>query len=103
MARTRLKSAFLLYNRRWFSSSLDPDTLVSWSSSLGKGVAGEYDPSDGSIRLAASLRPFDSVWRLTLLHEMAHLASEPEPAEHGPRWNRIMKRLAKAGAFNTLW
>ena len=38
--------------------------------------------------------------RHTLLHEMAHASGV---YNHGPRFDREMLRLAKAGAFNGIW
>lgn len=44
--------------------------------------------------------------RLTLLHEMAHIAVEirhRRPMGHGAVWQREMLRLARAGAFANWW
>jgi hypothetical protein len=98
---TRLKRQFLRYNNAFFGGALDPDMRVTWSSRLGKGVMGDYDSEQ--IRIAAALKPFVAAWKLTLLHEMAHAATDTERAEHGPRWNREMRRLYRLGAFDSLW
>jgi SprT-like family len=42
----------------------------------------------------------------TLLHEMAHISVRskfPRAYGHGPRFHKEMLRLAKLGAFNTIW
>lgn len=97
---TTLKRQFHTYNRR-LGLDLDPDTIVIWSRRLPRGVAGDYSP--GTIRINAALKPFASVWKLSLVHEMAHAATESELTEHGPRWLALMRRLARTGALDKLW
>lgn len=94
-----LKLAFLAYNRQWFDNRLPTDTIVKWSSSVD--YMGSFE--DGTITINSTFKRWNSVWRLTLLHEMAHLLTENEQEEHGPRWHWEMHRLARAGAFDPLW
>ena len=95
---TRLKRAFLDYNQRWFNGKLAPDTIVRWAE------MDEMGTSTGQLILVnRKLRRWDSAWKLTLFHEMAHVATDSEVAEHGPRWLRVMRSLARRGAFDKLW
>jgi hypothetical protein len=97
----KLREAFALYNSLYFASKLSPDTIVVWSSRLKRDVAGEFD-GDTTVRINSRLRHLRPCWKLTLLHEMAHVATASEVEEHGPRWNREMRRLYRVGAFDTL-
>ena len=56
------------------------------------------------ITLASDLSRLSrtSVAMMTLLHEMCHLAV-PKRIWHGPKFQKEMLRLAKAGAFKELW
>lgn len=42
------------------------------------------------------------MWRMTLLHEMAHMALWPD-RKHGKKFTAEMLRLAQLGAFDKLW
>lgn len=97
---TKLKDAFLTYNVLYFSGQLATDTIVVWSHGLGRNCCGTCDPD--LIRINAALKRFEPVWRTTLLHEMAHLTTQDERAEHGKRWKREMRRLMRLGAFDGL-
>ncbi len=96
-----LRAAFDTYNSLYFANKLPHDTIVMWSSRLGRDVAGEFD-GDTTIRINTRLRHLRPCWRLTLLHEMAHVATSTEVEAHGPRWQREMRRLYRANAFDTL-
>lgn len=54
------------------------------------------------IRHNVLLRPFTKVVAGNMLHEMAHIATWDERAEHGTRWQAEMRRLLRAGAFDTI-
>lgn len=97
---TTLKKAYLLYNKLYFNDALPPTTVVKWGTLIGD-EEGEWT-DDKEIIVNTKLRRFHNSWRLTLLHEMAHQATDDETAEHGPRWRRLMKRLYKKGAFDDL-
>ena len=45
------------------------------------------------------------VWAATLLHEMVHVQQWRTPTDqmHGRKFQKRMKQLAAAGAFNRLW
>lgn len=98
---SKLTAQFTEYNDLYFNGELAPDTIVKWSSVLDPIVVGDFD-GDRTIRLNAALKNFRPVWKLTLLHEMAHQATPNEVEEHGPQWHREMRRLYRAGAFADL-
>lgn len=96
---TELRRAYAFYNKRYFEGQLPDKMVVKWSRSLkGYGCF-----NDNGIRLAYWMKSHWMLWNITLLHEMAHVATDSEKAEHGPRWNREMHRLARIGAFDKLW
>lgn len=93
-----LQHTFDAFNREWFGNQLPPDTIVKWATIKGMGTY-----NDGVIEVNRKLREWPPAWKLTLLHEMAHLATDSELAEHGPRWLRQMHSLARRGAFDKFW
>lgn len=96
---TRLAAAYREYNKLYFSNKLPHDIDVKWKKNMppiGLWIA-------GTILINAAYKKEHMIWRLTLLHEMAHVATAAEKAEHGPRWKREMRRLARIGAFDKLW
>lgn len=81
------------------------------------GVEGEGESNDYLGYCVDHLAPYTAMililrgcgrhqTRMTLLHEMAHIAVEiryKRPMGHGPVWQREMLRLAKIGAFANWW
>jgi hypothetical protein len=62
-------------------------------------------PVHWSITICRTLRNSRSLSVMTLLHEMVHLEQENQFAcgAYGWKFNRRMKELAAAGAFNGFW
>ena len=96
----RLKRTYRSYNRRYFNNRLPnpPEVKIAW---------GDIEPLLGyqlsdEIVLSKKTHRQDSVWKMTLLHEMVHLSLPDEP-EHGKVFQKGMLRLAKLGAFKNLW
>lgn len=108
------KELYDFLNCRYFKSRL-PDLPVNWGHR-------EYGPKrarhwmGGTHFCGTPLKPFkitlnpkykDSyvVWAQTLLHEMVHVQQWYLPREqaHGRKFQKRMKQLAAAGAFNGLW
>ncbi len=111
---TKLKRVFHYYNWKYFEGRLDPDTVVKWAveppatyrlaRASDTGFYGCFTPGDpGTITVHRNWKKYDQVWKASLLHEMAHLATEDEQAAHGPRWLRKMKGLVRRGAFDKLF
>ena len=104
-----------LFNSRYFRNKL-PKIPVKWSDPSGRRYTGEsrgimgatWFNGDGRPRMI-SLNPkyksSGTVWVTTLLHEMVHVEQYNLPAKqaHGRKFQKRMKRLANAGAFNHLW
>lgn len=88
------------YNSLYFNNLLPADLEVKWSQ-LNPDCLGLY--SEGCIELNSRYRGWQRTTRFTLLHEMAHASTHNETDEHGPRWKKEMRRLAKLGAFDDLW
>ena len=56
----------------------------------------------GEIRINKDLKKWSKIAEHTLIHEMVHLSLPPK-VFHGPRFEKEMLRLAKAGAFKGVW
>lgn len=97
-----LKWWYRRYNRRFWGGRL-PAADIRFaridSSCLGQCIVFDGIPE---IRIATGIRKWTKVCKTTLLHEMVHVAL-PRRVEHGPRFEREMRRLASAGAFEGLW
>jgi len=99
-----LKRAFNQYNKKYFKNRLMSDMIVRWRQWPDEKTVALFGQGGfWTIQINIDVSPFECVWRLALLHEMAHAATNDETLHHGPRWRREMQRLAKAGAFNKLW
>ncbi len=94
-------------NARWFGGRLPKDVAVRYSAHMPNGFwAYTRRLPDGRfvITLERYLARTPNAARLTLLHEMAHIATwGREFNDHGPIWQAEMHRLADAGAFDALW
>ena len=119
-----LKRKYRIFNKRYFRGSLPDDMIVEWSDKLAKkhmagthihGLRGLKCPGGKKrcrgnyIRISPELKGLPTVAELTLLHEMVHAKSHRgdlrycECGRSGRAFQREMKRLALAGAFNELW
>ena len=100
MAKQTLEQAYRYFNRKYFHNRLPhpSDMLLRWGSIKGMG----YQQGD-EIVINRKDRRRDSVWKLTLLHEMCHAALPNAAPDHGKEFQREMLRLAKMGAFHNLW
>jgi hypothetical protein len=98
---TALKREFNRINKKYFGGQL-PDVGVKWKRyrNADRGCMGICWPED--IEINAAHKSWKKVWGITLIHEMAHLATVEEKAQHGPKWEKEMKRLFKMGAFQGL-
>lgn len=99
MTNKELQRWYRLYNNKYFSGKLPPAKVkfakMEWM--------GETYCVLGEIYINKALKRWPSGGvRFTLLHEMVHL-SLPPIVMHGPRFQKEMLRLAKAGAFEGVW
>jgi len=128
LARYSLKHYYDVINSRYYRNTLPTDCRVFWSSELPENVMGDYSPErhilaqrvrgtdkgtyrkmyerKHTIRINTNL--YDVGKRtvlLTLFHEIVHLKLKLRKSrhDHGPDFQKEMKRLAKVGAFSGLW
>lgn len=99
MTNRDLQRWYRRYNKEYFGGKLPPARVrfakIAW---MGEAYLGS-----GEIYINVLLKKWERGGaRFTLLHEMAHL-SLPASVDHGPRFQKEMLRLAKAGAFNGVW
>lgn len=99
-----------LYNAKFFDNQLPQDTTVIFVPKIGKvksvrksacAITLFYEKEPPIIAIQRSK---NKSWRYIvsdLIHEMAHIR-HPR-AEHGKVFQNEMKRLANAGAFETIW
>lgn len=103
MAR-QLQRAYDYYNRRFFNGEL-PAIDVQWSEKVGEDAYGEFSIHDDGrmrIQLDSAMKKHRSWWRLVLLHEMCHVKHRSNQ-RHSKVWKLEMRRLAAAGAMDSLW
>lgn len=108
---TRLHKLYASYNRRFFAGKLPKDAQIRWSNKpLPCDAVGmcSYDRGDGlaEILVSSKLRRWTAFAYSTLLHEMAHLSlfvGGYTRGDHGRKFQREMRRLARVGAFRKLW
>lgn len=100
-----LKQFYRKYNRKYFSNKLTDRVEVCWSTLGTDDMLGRCCPiGDGFvILLFTPAAGREHTMNMTLLHEMAHIATVDEPQAHGPKWKAEMRRLAKIGAFDRWW
>lgn len=87
----QLQRLFHAYNRRYFWTKLPTYNIVVSTFSVG----GKCDARKRQILLHPSIAADKKLAKSTLLHEMAHAATN---GFHGTQWRREMFRLAKLGA-----
>jgi len=109
-----LYAIFDEYNRRYFKAELpSKETTVTFElfdrDEFCYGACRKYNERLGrnkwqswNIAVNWELRHWEVVVRMTMLHEMAHLASRLESGKHGAQWKAEIKRLIRAGAFDDL-
>jgi predicted metal-dependent hydrolase len=99
----QLRQWFRRYNRKYFGGKLPEVSIrfekmnrlyLGWSIRMGSEWTG--------IEIAKTMQGWPKLVRCILLHEMVHV-SLPTKLLHGPRFEKEMLRLAKAGAFRGIW
>lgn len=107
MTNSKLKALYLRLNRRYFAGRLDKFLNVSFRDmsdyKLGH-AAFVYKPGRKAVYHEICLHPElkrrdRGIYAIhTLLHEMAHL-SVGHQANHGPRFQKEIRRLFNMGAY----
>jgi hypothetical protein len=98
-----LHQRYSTFNRQYFGGRLPTDTVLMWTTRLPPKVcARKYKLESGPqlILFNRRLEPWQDVIEMSLLHEMAHMATVNN---HGRRWQQCMLALAKMGAFKDRW
>lgn len=111
---------YAAYNKRYFGGNLPP-VDIEMIDTRDKDYFGQCSesgqpkyrtakrmprqPARFKIHLAKWTKKSPKILAMTLLHEMVHvkLWDIPGIVDHGHRFDKEMKRLARAGAFNGLW
>lgn len=99
---TRLDRYFHRYNEKYFDGDL-PQPIIRFAELKHFG---HYYQDNGQhiVELAEWTRKNNTLWRMTLLHELVHLKLHNRRCKvHGRVFHNEMKRLANQGAFIGLW
>lgn len=99
-----LRRAYLRFNAKWFDGRLPESMEVLFTPLDGETHACcILDRASGAVE-SIKIDPMYAVcihlWKQSLLHEMAHVASGDYT--HGARFNKEISRLFKAGAYRGL-
>jgi hypothetical protein len=100
LSHTELRRAYLSYNRRFFGGKLTLNCDVHFAPVNGCfGILDEQ--GDGLVlQIDPKYAITSEMWRMTLLHEMAHASSTDW--KHGKRFHAEIDRLYAAGAYKGL-
>jgi SprT-like family len=91
------------FNEKYFGNKLPKDMVVCYNKYMEQmGVTRYFRSRPLYIELNWKLRWSDSSTAMTLLHECVHV-SLPYEVNHGPRFQKEMKRLARIGAMRNWW
>jgi len=94
-------------NKKYFGGKLPPVQIFYKRMKLIAQVRYDRKWKPTRILLNVRLKIWPSVCAMSLLHEMAHIdlvyVQGDTRTYHGPPWGRIMRRLAREGAFDNLW
>lgn len=105
-----LREFYQVYNYMYFGSRLPENVIVYFGPTPRRDAAYVDIRGDGADRtveivLDERLRGMGAVSAWLILHEMAHLDLDKDDDQHcdGPRHNKRMLELAKAGALEGIW
>jgi hypothetical protein len=94
-----LEYTYRKFNKKYFKNSLPKDIDLRFGHT--PGLLG-YQLGEEIVLSKDKAYRRESIWKGTLLHEMCHL-KVTERADHGPKFQTEMLRLAKLGAFKDIW
>jgi len=95
----QLERTYRLFNKKYFNNSLPKDVDLSFGHT--PGLLG-YQLGEEIVLSKDKAYRQGSIWKGTLLHEMVHL-KVTERADHGPKFQKEMLRLARMGALKGIW
>jgi hypothetical protein len=105
---SQIKDLYRFFNGRYFRGRL-PDIPVVWcpDKKMPKAIATTWIEGEKPVRICMNYKYKDTkvIWYHYLLHEMVHVqqAKLPRDQAHGRKFQKRMKQLANAGAFNCTW
>ena len=99
VTQTMLEHTYRSFNRKYFNNSLSKDVDLKFGHT--SGLLG-YQLGEEIVLSKNKAYRKESIWKGTLLHEMVHLKVS-ESADHGPKFQKEMLRLARKGAFANIW
>lgn len=106
-----LRKLYLNYRTAFFGSDISRDVACAWDVDIKSLAETEFilhedGELEGELEINIKLNPVirfePKVYKMTLLHEMAHVKLYPYLA-HGKKFDQEMLRLACCGAFNSIW
>lgn len=104
-----LRDFYRVYSHMYFGGRLPENAIVCFGSTP-RDSAYVDDRGKGSDRLVEivldeRLRGMDCICAMQVLHEMAHIdvGAESSRVHHGPKFQKRMLELARAGAFEGIW
>lgn len=94
----KLKRYYKRYNKILFDGKLPSNAVIVWKTL--KGRAGQTGVEDGVsiIEMDTQYKKERTIWRVTLIHEMVHVAVYPYE-KHGRRYLDELKRVSKHDTF----
>lgn len=96
-----LRRCFHRFNRLYFGGRLPENTILFFEACEGHlGLCEPLDDEEWLIRIDPALRFSDRLWKVTLLHELAHLHTGI--TNHGRKFLAEIDRLYSIGAFRKL-
>ncbi len=105
----QLKNWFLKYNRLFFNGELPESTNIHWEPSPGDhaSTCPVYEVSDNvfEIKIDPALKGVIQFWKMTLIHEMIHVAlwRKHPKHQHGKLFQAEKDRIYALGALKHLW
>jgi len=105
-----LRDFFRVYNHMHFGGRLSENVTVSFGQTPKKDAAyvdirGVGDDMVGEIVIDERLRGMDCVVAWLIVHEQAHMDidGDDDGKHDGPKHNKRMMELARAGALEGIW
>jgi hypothetical protein len=100
-----LRRYYRIANKRYFGNKLPVHFHLQFGKIKGAGVTHVLNGDTPiAIEINETLRTFQAITILTVLHEMLHVEKPKDDHKKNDwRFDRRMLRLAQQGAFDGLW
>ena len=90
----KLPPVKIVFIKHLLASDKEPSMASTWCNPQGLNCDIEIDPDKNKI---------NRVMMMTLYHETCHIFLWVKQADHGPKFQSCMLRLAEQGAFEDYW